>query len=156
MDEKHLLHRIVVPLYVGANGDVLYGAFMPTNNDKQRDGSGSYHLSVIAGCVRPAEEACRRHATKFKKDVAGSAALCQSDVETIKNQKAKLEVINDGKKNPAHRSIVIPPPASMSGKAHQTSNASIRAHHTSIAKRLLGQAKKNGDEQGLYHKYIAA
>ena len=154
MDEKHLLHRIVVPLYVGANGDVLYGAFVPTERDKQLN--SSYHLSVIAGSVRPAKKACREHATKFKKDVAGCAALYHSDVERIAIEKAKLRVINDGGEASAHRSIVIPPPASMSNKAHHTSNASIRAHHTNIAKRLLEQAKKNGDEQGLYYVYLAA
>ncbi len=146
MDEKHVLHRFVIEQHFDANEGVRVEAFMPTKRDEQPDGSGSYHLSVIAGSVRSAEEACRLHDSKVKMGVAGCVALCQSDVETIENENAKLKVINDGKKDPAHRSIVIPPPVSME----------IRAHHKNIAKRLLEQAKKNGDEHGFYYVYIAA
>ncbi len=146
MDEKHVLHRIVTKEQTDkANGDVNHEAFMPSERDEQPD--GSCHLSVIAGSVKQAEKACRKHAIEFKKNVAGSAALYHSDVETIEIMKTKLKVINDGKKDSAHRSIVIPPPAA---------SMKIKAHHKNIAKRLCEQAKKNGDEHGFYYVYIAA
>ncbi len=140
MDEKHLLHRIVSKKHFDENDGVRIEAFRPTDQDKQSD--GSYHLSVIAGSDKPAEEACSEHATKFSKDVAGCVAFCQSDDETIEIMKTKLEVLND-KDGSAHRSIVIP-------NNFVENPKKIRS---TVAKLLYGLARRNGVNvnNGLYY-----